>query len=559
MSVPAGPRTGRRFGWTAMLAVMTAAAVNVPILYLLVRVGGIGWRRYAEIVLAEQTVRLFGRTALLVGAVVATAVPLAVLLAWLVTRTDLPTRRLWAMAAALPLVFPSYVAAFSWVAVWGPRGWLQKALAFAGVETLPGFAYGFVGAWLVLALFTYPYVFLLTVGALKTVDPATEEAARSLGRGRLGVFLTATLPQLRPALYGGGLLVALYTLSDFGAVSIVRFNTFTLSIYNAYQGLFDRSVAAALASLLVAATLVVIAVENRLARRVRTSGARPAGRTRPVRLGRWRAPALLCVGTIALLNLVAPLAVIVHWAVRALRVGNPLEIAGEAAVNSLGVAALAALVAVALSLPAALWSTRPGTRPGSARGGKASQAVLGLSYSGYALPGIVVALSLVFLTTRLARPLYQSLAVLIFAYLVRFLPEALAATRSSLLSLDRRYEEAARSLGDSPAGVLRRVTLPLIRPGLAAGAGLVFLTTMKELPATLILRPTGFDTLATRVWTAASENIFSQAALPALILVGVSALPVYALILRPVLRDGGPASSRPAAREARPAAGEVAA
>lgn len=343
------------------------------------------------------------------------------------------------------------------------------------------------------------------------------------------MFFTAVLPQLKPALYSGSLLIALYTLSDFGAVSIVRYNTFTLSIYNAYRGLFDRTVAASLATVLVLLTVGLIVLESQLSARLRSSRTRPSRPPELVALGRWRFPATLAVLLLAGANLLTPLAVVVHWAVRALRLGNPIGVAGEAAFRSLGVAVLAALVAVILSLPVSIWAMR--------HGGRLARVTLGMTYSGYALPGLVIALSLVFFATRLASPLYQTVLLLVVAYVVRFLPEAVSATRASLRALAPAFEEAARSLGGGSWTVLRTVTLPLIRPGLLAGAGLVFLTTMKELPATLILRPTGFETLATRVWTAASEGIYSQAALPALVLVVTSAIPVYLLIVRPVLSE----------------------
>lgn len=526
------PPPSKRFRWAAAAALATALAANLPLAYLFVRATEAGLGRYAELVFSAQTFALASRSVLLVAGVLAVSIPLAVGLAWLVTRTDLPGYRAWAVAAALPLVFPSYVAALAWISIWGPRGFAQQALEPLGVESLPAWAYGYPGALAVLALFTYPYIYLLAVAALRAADPATEEAARSLGSGRWRTFFTAVLPQLRPAILGGSLLVALYTLSDFGAVSIVRFNTFTLAIYNAYQGLFDRTTAAVLATVLVLLTLAVIAIEARLSSRqrpVRRASARPAPR---VALGRWKAPALAGVAALVALNLLAPLAVIFYWAARALSAGNPLGVVSTAALRSLGVAAVAAAVAVALSLPVSIWSVR--------RGGRAAAVVLRASYSGYALPGLVIALALVFFATRLAPGLYQTTVLLVAGYVVRFLPEAISASSSALRSLAPSFEEAARSLGRGPWSVLRTITLPLIRPGLLAGGGLVFLTTMKELPATLILRPTGFDTLATRVWTAASEGIYSQAALPSLVLVAVSSVPVYFLIVRPVMRERRP-------------------
>lgn len=517
----------------ALPATAVAAAVNLPLVYVFVRSAEGGLGDYLGLVLSERTLGLVGSTLGLVAGVVALSLLLAVPLAWLVARTDLPGRRAWAVAGALPLVFPSYVSAFALVAVLGPRGYLQGWLAPLGVGRLPEWIYGYGGALAALALFTYPYTYLLAVAALRRLDPALEESSRVLGRGRWRTFFGVVLPQLRPALYAGSLLVALYTLSDFGAVSIVRYDTFTLSIYNAYRGLFDRTVAASLATVLVALTLALIVLESRLARNVRpapVAGGRPPER---VRLGRWRWPALGAVSALALVTLGLPLGVVLYWGARALALGNPLGAAGGAALGSIAVSLAAAVVAVALALPATAWAARHPSLP--------ARLVERASHAGYALPGIVIALSLVFFVSRHLAPLYQTLALLVAAYVVRFLPEALAAARSAFAAVAPRLEEAARSLGRGPLAVLATLTLPLVRPGLAAGGGLVFLTAMKELPATLILRPIGFETLATRVWTAASEAIYSEAALPALLLVAVSTPPVYALIIRPALAERGAA------------------
>lgn len=530
-----GRRTDRRAPsrrvsrWLTVPSVAVALLVNLPLAYLFIRAGGGGLDAYLEAVLTPAVGGLLVRTLALVAGVAALTLALALPLAWLVTRTDLPGRRFWAVVAALPLVFPSYVSAFCLVAVLGPRGYLQSWLSPLGVSHLGDLAYGYSGALLALALFTYPYTYLLLVAALRDLDPALEESSRSLGHGRLRTFASVILPQLRPELLAGTLLVVLYTLSDFGAVSIARFDTFTLSIYNAYRSLFDRTVAASMGTVLVLLTLVFLLLEARLGRRLRP------GRTRATRpptllaLGRWRWPALAWVTAVALVTVALPTSVVTYWGVRALMVGNPLGRVGLAAGHSLLAALLAALVAVVLALPVAVWA---GRHPSPA-----SRFTERLSHAGFALPGIVIALSLVFFATRLARPLYQTLPLLVAAYVVRFLPQALGAVRSSLAHLAPGFEEAARSLGSGPGRVLATVTVPLLRPGLLAGAGLVFLTTLKELPATVILRPIGFDTLATRIWSAASEGIYSEAALPSLCLLVVSAVPVYWLILRPTLAE----------------------
>jgi iron(III) transport system permease protein len=515
--------------WLALPALLTTCVVLLPVAYLAVRAGQGGLRPYLRLVLDPTTLALAGRTLGLVAGVVALTVAIAVPAAWLVTRTDLPGRRWWAVLLALPLVFPSYVAAFCLVAAVGPRGHLQGWLAPFGVERLPDLAYGYSGALLALGLFHYPYVYLLAAAAFRGLDQALEESSRTLGGGAWRTFWRVTLPQLRPALIGGVLLVSLYTLSDFGAVSIVRYDTFTLSIYNAYRSLFDRSVAAALATVLVALTAGFLLAESLLLRRSRPRPPRAARQLRPVALGRWRWP--VAGGLTIFLGVVlgVPLLVIGEWAARAGGTGQPAAAVWASAGRSLAVALAAAAVAVALSIPIAAWAVRTRSR--------AAQAADRLTSAGYALPGLVVALSLVFFATRWAPWAYQTLGLLVVAYLVRFLPEALAATRAALLAVPPAFEEAGRTLGRGQAAVLLTLTLPMVRSGLLAGGGLVFLTTLKELPATLILRPIGFETLATRVWSAAGEGIFSQAAAPALLLLLVSAPVMYLLVIRPALAE----------------------
>jgi iron(III) transport system permease protein len=368
---------------------------------------------------------------------------------------------------------------------------------------------------------------LLTVQAgLRGLDPALEEASRSLGRGPLATFLRVTLPQLRPSAAAGGLLVTLYVLSDFGAVSMLRYSTFTRAIYLQYRAAFDRAPAAVLGLVLVSLTLVFLILEARVARdRGGQFGVRGAARA-PARipLGRWRWPAVALCSTVVLVGLVLPLAVIVFWLVRGLGAGEAMQVAFGAAGRSLWAALLGALAAVAAALPVAIWAARGRSRM--------ARVVERASFTGYALPGIVVALALVYVGIRATPSLYQTLAMLVFAYVVLFLPQAVGAIRSSLLQVNPNIEDAARTLGSSRLATLRRITLPLARRGALAGGALVFLTALKELPATLLLAPTGYDTLAVRVWSATTEAFFTRAAFPALLLVLLGSVPLAVAMIR---------------------------
>ena len=452
----------------------------------------------------------------------ATTIAIAVPLAWLTVRTDLPGRRAWAVLCALPLVIPSYIGAYLMVSALGPSGLLQDAL---GVARLPSI-YGFFGAWVVLSAFTFPYVLLPVQAVLRRVDPQLEEAARGLGRSPRQVFASVVLPQLAPAIGAGGLLVALYVLSDFGAVSILRFDSFTRVIYTTYRSSFEREAAAALACLLVAVTFLVLWLEARTRRSRAYHRIAPGAQRRPVvvPLGRWRAAALAYVGGVTLFALVLPVGVLTYWATKSLGASVDWADIAASAGNSLLGAALAAGVGALAALPVALLAARHPSRP--------SSLVERLSFAGHALPGIVVALALVFLGTRAWPALYQTLAMLVLAYVVLFLPQAIGSIRASLLQIDPHVEEAARSLGRSPLAVLRTITAPLARSGVLAGAALVFLTAVKELPATLLLAPIGFDTLATEIWRLTSSGFFERGAVPSLVLLAVSAVPLALLTIR---------------------------
>ena len=250
-----------------------------------------------DILLQPRTLNIFLGSAGLALSVTLASMVIGVLLAWLTVRTDLPGRKFWAVVTVLPLVLPSYVGAFTLVAALGPKGMVQSWLEPLGVDRLPSI-YGFPGALLALTLFTYPYVLLSVRAALRGLDPSLEEAARSLGRSPLRVFWEITLPHLRPSIYAGGLLVALYTLSDFGAVSLLRFNSFTRAIYIQYGASLDRSAAAVLALLLVGLTLLILLAEARMRGKARYYRSSSGALRQPslVKLGRWRPLALaFCV------------------------------------------------------------------------------------------------------------------------------------------------------------------------------------------------------------------------------------------------------------------------
>jgi len=511
-SAPAPTRSPDRRLFTAhpprlllIAGALSAALSLIPLVYLFVRAGGAGPQRIIDILATPRTLETVGTSVALVLAVVMACLIVGVPTAWLVARANLPMRGLWLVTAALPLAVPSYVAAYAWIS------------QFPAMN-------GFWAAVLILTLVSFPYVVLPVAAALRTADPAVEEVARALGRGPVRAFAAATLPQAWPAAAGGALLVALYVLSDFGAVALLRVDAFTRVIYASYRASFDRIGATVLALVLVVLAAVLVTAERRI--RGRALRWRVATGTQrqvtPVRLvGVARVGALCWLGGLTALALGVPL---VSLLLRMVDHGRSPLVVGEliaAATTSIAVSFAGAVLAVALALPVGILAGRYRT--------PLVRTVETLSFTGHALPGVVVGLSLVFLTLAVAPFAYQSVAVLAVAYAVLFGPKAVAATRSATAAVPPILEETARTLGLGPVRAWATTTLRLTLPGVAAGGILVLLTAMKELPATLMLRPTGLDTLATELWSRTDVAAYGAAAPYAITLVALAAVPAWLL------------------------------
>lgn len=503
------PRNGfadRRLPGSLVAPALVAAALAVlPLGYLLLRAVEAGGRQVAEIVLRERTAELLGRSLLLTGLVTVGATVIGVGVATLVARTDLPGRRTIGVLAALPLAVPSYVAAFTWIS------------AVPAVE-------GLFGAVLVLVACTYPYVYLPVLAALRHADPAGEEVARSLGRGPARTFWSVTLRQVRPAVASGALLVALYALSDFGGVSVLRYDVFTRVIYTSYRASFDRTPAAVLAILLVLLTVLIAVGEARTrdgSEQVRVGGA-TARTPASWPLGRWRGPALAAAIVVLVAALGVPIASLGYWSASGLSAGIQVTHLVASALATLWFSLLGGTACLLLAIPVGILAAR---HSGPVVGG-----IERATWAGHALPGIVVALSLVFFGIRVAQPIYQRTPLLVIAYVILLLPAAVAAVRVNVAMSSPQVEQVARSLGCTPAQVARRVTVPLATPGIAAGFALVVLTCMKELPATLLLHPTGADTLATSLWTRTGVGAYAAAAPYAALLVVLAVLPTLWLL-----------------------------
>jgi iron(III) transport system permease protein len=507
----------RQEGWSRKLPppllLLVAACgpvlVLLPLAWTVLQAAGVDFNDARDLPLIGEllvnTMGLVLATSLLAG-VVGTAC------AWFVERTDLPGSAAWGILAAAPLAVPPFITSYAWVS-------LSSSLE------------GFWGALLVLGAAYTPFVYLPVSAALRGMDPALEETARALGNGPWQCFRRVVLPQLRPALLGGVLLVALNTLVEFGAFTLLRFRTFTTELYAEYRTGMDGSESALIATVLIALCVVCLLLEWRVRTNARYGRvARFAGR-RPARhrLGYWR---LLLAWAFAALNVATlgvPLGMVVFWLSRhnsaavstvAATFQGVTEALGSSLLLGVSGAAVTMMFAVPLGVLAARYD------------GGLVTLLERTAWLAQGVPGIVVALALVTLTLGYAEPLYQTGTLLVLAYAILFLPLALVSVRAALLQAQVRLEESGRTLGLGPLTTALRITLPLAGPGLGAAAALVFVSVLTELTATLLLAPIGTQTLATQIWADSSTLAFASAAPYAALLVACSLVSTWILARR---------------------------
>ncbi len=464
------------------------------------------------------------RTVQLAVLVSITAAIVGTTLAWLTVRSDLPARRFWRIVLVLPLVLPSFVGAAAFIAGLAPGGVIHEALGMIGIDPPRRFR-GLGAAWLVLSAFTYPYVLLPVSARIAGLRSSLEESGRLLGLSPLTSFVRVVLPQLRPAVLGGTLLAFLYTVSEFGAVQLLGFDTLTRVIYA--TRLSDRALSFACATVVLVLALGVITLERWQRGHATPDRRSSTDRLHTVRLGWRKLPATMFCMAVATIGLFVPIASLATWAQRGIADGRVgfRDLVGPA-VGTAIVSVVAAAFAVAVVLPVAIASTR---RP-HLTSRVASVAVIG----GFAVPGLVIALSLaaLALATPILNRWYQTFALLIVAYVVHFGSQALSSAETATRAVPDAVRESSRLLEPRSWRRVWRVDAPLMRPGLVAGGGLVLLSTLKELPATLLLAPIGFSTLATKIWSSYGEGLYAATGLASLVLIAVSAVLTWALVLR---------------------------
>jgi iron(III) transport system permease protein len=468
---------------------------------------------------------LLFNTISLAGAVALLTLVLGVSTAWMVTRFEFPGRRVWEVALVLPLAMPTYVLAYVYnhlLGFGGPVEHLWQMLA--GPQARIFSPQSFWGVTLVMALDTFPFVYLLTRSALLGFNVSFEEVARTCGASQFRTMLRVTLPLLRPSIVAGVALVILYVVSDFGAVSLLRYQTLTYAVFQQMTGRSDNQAASILSILLVVLALLFLLTERWFRQKSRFYQT----------TGRYRAPHRIHGGWLQTTAFTAYLSIITGsafaiptyllitwslspeaWAILDARFFGFVW-------NSALLSALAATAAVLVGLPLAYLASRKPTW--------LNLGCLQAAYAGYVLPGPVAALAVLVLFLQVLPFFYGTVLVLIVAYVLHFLPAGLQSLEPSIQQITPNLEEVSRTLGHGVRETWRRVTLPLIRNGVIVAWVLIFLQTMKELPATLLLRPVGFDTLAIRVWLEASEEYYQLAAPSALLIVLVG-LPALVLLL----------------------------
>lgn len=495
-------RRSRPSALLVALVAVIAAMMLIPAGFVVYVGFDVGWATLAPLLFRPKVGELLTNTILLVIIGVPVCAVLGVGGAWLVERSSLPGRRVWAVVLTAPLAVPAFVNSYGWV---------------SAVPSIGGLG----GGLLIAVLSYYPLVYLPVLAAIRCLDPALEESARSLGLGAFTTFVRVVLPQLRLAVGGGALIVALHLLAEYGAFALIRFDTFTTAIVTQYQSSFAGPAANALGVVLAGLSLVLLVAESstrgyRQYARVGSGAPRPAVLT-PLGGLAWPISALLVA--LASLALVVPGASLLRWLAR----GNPwaqpelpLALAQTAGLSVGG-----AVVATAVALPVAWLSVR--------YPGRAARVLESAMYVASSLPTIIVALALVTVSLRFIPALYQTPATVIAAYVIVFLPRALVSLRSGLAQVPVSLEEAARSLGKSGLRTKSLITFPLMAPSIAAAAALVALGAANELTATLLLAPSGTRTLATQFWAASSRVAYAEAAPYAVLLIALS-IPSVAIL-----------------------------
>ena len=471
----------------------------------------------------DVTTLLFN-TLTLFFAVIFSSLLLGLLISILTVRYEFPGSKILFSLTILPLVIPSYIGALTYVSAFSPKGLFVDLFSRYGISEIIGIE-GFVGSWIVLTLFTYPYVQLICSSALRNLDSTVEDAARSLGVKKIKMYTKVVIPRLKKPIIYSSLLVGLYVISDFGAVSLMKYGTMTKAIYSYYVININGDPVIFYSTILILLALVISFAQrgSELSRSAKVSGT-PREITKIKLSKKNKALVLTFFAIVIFFSLLLPVSVLSYWLIRGLTNGNSVSGALSGAAGSLTAASVTSVFAMVIATPIVVMISQYRSKFGDIF----EKVTLTL----YGLPHIAVGISMLFITIKIFPAIYQTFTTLIISYLIVFLPQAVGGGQASMEQVKLSYIEASSGLGLSKLDTFFKVTFPLIYKGLVAGGALVFLSTMKELPQTLLLRPTGFSTMAVDIWSYASEALFTQAAFSAFILLAISAFPTYILSTR---------------------------
>lgn len=505
------PRTG-----LFIINVIVAFIMTSPILYIIKRAASAPVEKWG-ILFATRIPEILWDTLSLAGAVAAFTTLIGVSLAWLVECTDLPGRKYLKLALTLPLAIPPYIGALTYIIIFGKRGVLFSLLGSSVIDI-----YSFWSVTFVMSMFTFPYVFLIVSAALRKISANYEEAGRSCGASYASIFRHITLPLVMPAVISGNIIVFFYIISDFGAVAMLRYTTFTSSVYFQMVGKLDRSGAAILSILTIGLGLIVLLIKNQVEKN-RGFFINPKSNRipKPIKLKKYKIPCMIFTAVVMFFSIILPLSTLIQWSIKGILAGAVIVKMASYIMNSLYVSIGAAAITMLFSVPVAYFKFRHPS--------KITNLMNNMCHLGLIVPGTLLALGMVFVLNRYFNWLVGSQLILVFGLALRYFSRSLQSVEASMSLISPIIDETAYSLGKRFGSVLLRVILPSILPGVLSGGALVLVSSMKELPVTLMLRPAGFDTLAVRIWVQASDGFYTQAAPSGLLIVIISLIPLYFL------------------------------
>ncbi|MBA46673.1 MAG: hypothetical protein CL893_01135 [Dehalococcoidia bacterium] len=501
-----------------LFSLVLAFFLVLPLLYLLTKIT-FEFKLFFDFILNTNILRLSFNTISLILLVVIFSVLISLPLAYLNVRSNLPFAKYLTSISVLPIALPSYVMATTQIEIWSKNGWVHNFLKiFFEMKTFPSF-YGLIGSVFVLSLITYPYVYIGLAAMFRRFDYQMIDASKTLGDNPFQSFYKIIFPLVRPTIVGGSLLVSLYVLSDFGAVSLLRFNTFTIAIFNRMYNSISNYGVLEISLLAIIFCFIILFIESRSKNEARHFSNSKLSDNKKADLGFWKWILLPLTLLPLIFGFILPISVLIYWII--IGIGEDMGFMDviQPTINTLMISSVSAIFITLVCIPL-LITIKKNVR-------LLSFFVDKVSYIGLSLPGVIVSMSLVFFCINYFDYIYQTFIVLVLGYFISFLPAALGPIKSSMSQIDPKLEDASLTLGAGKIKTYLNVVVKLASPGFIYGGVLVFILCLKELPATLILSPIGFQTLATEIWSNASEAFFIKTALASIVLVFIAGIPSY--------------------------------